>query len=209
VARAHDYLLAHKNQAVLLLATELCSLTFQLNDSSVANLIGTGLFSDGAAAVVLVGDDHPLAKTGKLKVKDTMSVFYPNTERTMGWDITGEGFKLVLSGDVPAIVQEHVPAGVREFLDHNHLNLNEVDEIIAHPGGPKVLEALAFALDRDGSWFDHSWLSLAENGNMSSVSVLDILSRTLETPADNKKHGLLMAMGPAFCSEMVLTERQG
>ena len=207
IARAHDYLRAYPDQAVLLLATELCSLTFQLDDHSVANLVATGLFADGGAAVVLVGDKHPKAGYGKLQVLDSMSEFYPDSERTMGWDITGNGFKIVLAGDVPKVVQDNVPNGVKSFLDNNKLALSDIGEVIAHPGGPKVLDALASALERDRTWFEHSWQSLAENGNMSSVSVLDILARTIATPIEKSKYGLLMAMGPAFCSEMVLTKR--
>lgn len=207
IARAHDYLKGHPRAAVLVLATELCSLTFQFDDVSMANLVATGLFADGAAAVVLVGEEHPKAKDGKLRIIDTMSVFYPNTEITMGWDITGNGFKIVLAGDVPSIVNDNVPGGTGEFLSRNNMDLDQVAEVIAHPGGPKVLKALAQALERNDQDFSHSWNSLAENGNMSSVSVLDILARTLNVAMNAGDKGLLMAMGPAFCSEMVLTER--
>lgn len=207
IARAHDYLKGHRNEVVLVLATELCSLTFQLDDHSMANIVATGLFADGASAVVMVGEDHPLAAKAKMRVKSSQSFFYPNTERTMGWDITGNGFKIVLAGDVPGIVEKHIPDGVAAFLDQQGKRLEQIDEIIAHPGGPKVLQALAKALGRDDKDLKHSWDSLAENGNMSSVSVLDILARTLATPTNKTKNGLLMAMGPAFCSEVVLTER--
>lgn len=207
VARAHDYLMAYPTHAVLITATELCSLTFQLDDQSIANMVATGLFADGSAAVVMVGKDHEKYKDAKMTVIGSMSAFYPETERIMGWDINQNGFKIVLSGDVPALVQEKVPSGVKKFLDRHQYHLSDIGEVIAHPGGPKVLDALTKALDVDSSWLRHSWESLAKNGNMSSVSVLDILSRTLKTSIDESKLGILMAMGPAFCSEMVLTKR--
>ncbi len=209
IARANDYLKAYPDQVVLITATEICSLTFQLDDQSIANMVATGLFADGSAAVVMVGKDHPKYKNSKLQVIDSMSVFYPNTERIMGWDINQNGFKIVLSGDVPGLVRENVPTGIDQFLDRHQLKKSDLGEVIAHPGGPKVLEALADAVGVGSDWFSHSWESLSVNGNMSSVSVLDILSRTIKTSPTEDKLGLLMAMGPAFCSEMVLTKRLG
>lgn len=207
IARAHDYLCAYPTHAVLITATELCSLTFQLDDQSIANMVATGLFADGSAAVVMVGKEHPKFQNAKMHVLDSMSAFYPETERIMGWDINQNGFKIVLSGDVPSLVHDKVPGGVKEFLDRHQYHLSDLGEVIAHPGGPKVLDALTKALNVDKSWLNHSWESLAQNGNMSSVSVLDILARTLKTSIDEEKLGILMAMGPAFCSEMVLTKR--
>ena len=155
----------------------------------------------------MVGKEHPKYEQAKMTVVGSMSAFYPETERIMGWDINQNGFKIVLSGDVPSLVQEKVPSGVKRFLDRYQFELSDIGEVIAHPGGPKVLDALTNALSVDSSWLRHSWESLAKNGNMSSVSVLDILSRTLKTPIEESKLGILMAMGPAFCSEMVLTKR--
>ncbi|MCP4915018.1 MAG: type III polyketide synthase [Oligoflexia bacterium] len=204
INRVHDYLKGHPEQCVLFIASELCSLTFQFDDKSVANLVSTGLFADGASAVLMCGKDHPFAKKAKLEIVDNISNFYPNTERTMGWDLTENGFKIVLSGDVAEIIKKNIPEDISYFLDKNMLKNSEVDHIISHPGGPKVLEALSEASGYSKEKFKHSWESLKDLGNMSSVSVLDIFRRTIEASVKKDETCLALAMGPAFNSEATL-----
>ena len=105
IARTADYLHGHPQQAVILLAVELCSLTIQRDDLSLANLVASGLFGDGAAAVLMVGDDHPLAEPGLPRVIDSQSQFFPQTEHIMGWDVTNSGFKVRLSADIAELAQ--------------------------------------------------------------------------------------------------------
>jgi alkylresorcinol/alkylpyrone synthase len=206
VARLHDVLRGEPDGVAVLLAAETCSLTVQSNDDSTANLVASALFGDGVAAVVLVGAD----RAGRLglpgpDVIDTRSRLYPDTERAMGWDIGGSGFRIVLAASVADIVEAHLGDDVRGFLAGHGLSLADVRRWIAHPGGPKVLEATARALDlRDGE-LGVTWQSLAEVGNLSSVSVLHVLSRTMEkSPPDPGSAGVLFAMGPGFCSELLL-----
>lgn len=205
--RVNDYLKGHPKEAALLLATELCSLTFQFQDKSVANLVGTSLFADGSAAVLIVGDEHPLASKGQFEILAGESFFYPDTERIMGWDIVSSGFQIVLSGDVPKIVVEHVKPNIGEFLSGNKTTLSDVGFMVSHPGGPKVLEKISEIADRPAEDFKHSWNSLAEKGNMSSVSVLHVLQKTIEDKKKKNELGLMIAMGPAFCSEMSLIKK--
>ncbi|MFA6235942.1 MAG: hypothetical protein WC635_01340 [Bacteriovorax sp.] len=207
INRMNDYLLGHPKEAVLLLATELCSLTFQFQDKSVANLVGTSLFSDGAAAVLLLGDQHPLAKKGQFRILDGQSFFYPDTERIMGWDIVASGFQIVLSGDVPKIVVDHVKPNLTEFLSNNKMAPNDINFVVSHPGGPKVLDKLSEITERSPEDFKHSWMSLREKGNMSSVSVLHVMEKTISDKRQSNEFGLMVAMGPAFCSEMCLIRK--
>jgi alkylresorcinol/alkylpyrone synthase len=206
VARLHDVLRGEPDGVAVLLAAETCSLTVQSNDDSTANLVASALFGDGVAAVVLVGADRAgrLGLSGP-DVIDTRSRLYPDTERVMGWDIGGSGFRIVLAASVADIVEAHLGDDVRGFLDTHGLSLADVRRWIAHPGGPKVLEATARALDlRDGE-LSVTWQSLAEVGNLSSASVLHVLSRTMKkSPPDPGSAGVLFAMGPGFCSELVL-----
>lgn len=204
INRVHDYLKAYPDQCVLFIASELCSLTFQFDDKSVANLVSTGLFADGAAALLMCGNDHPLSKKAKIEVLDNISNFYPNTERTMGWDITKDGFKIVLSGDVAEIVKDNIAGDLSYFLDKNFLKTDQIEHIISHPGGPKVLKALSSATGYCDNKFNHSWDSLKDLGNMSSVSVLDVLKRTLEKGVKKNDYAVALAMGPAFNSESTL-----
>jgi alkylresorcinol/alkylpyrone synthase len=203
-ARASDVLRAFPDQVAVLLSVELCSLTLQREDVSIANVIASGLFGDGAAAMVLSGADRPPPGAAP-RVIATRSVFYPDTERIMGWDLVEGGFKVVLSAKVPSIVTEHVRDDVDGFLAAQGLGRGDIRHWIAHTGGPKVLQAFESALELPPEALQRSWDSLRKTGNLSSASVLFVLSELLASgearPGDL---GLLMAMGPGFCAELVL-----
>ncbi len=203
-ARAADYLRAFPGEVAVLLSVELCSLTLQREDLSVANIVASGLFGDGAAAMVLTGGGR--AGSGP-RVRASRSVFYRDTERVMGWDVVDSGFKVVLSSNVPQIVQAHIGADVDAFLADEGLTRRDIRHWVAHTGGPKVLEAFESALALPPDALARSWRSLREVGNLSSASVLFVMSELLASdegkPGDK---GLMIAMGPGFCSELVLLE---
>lgn len=212
VARLHDYLRAWPDQVAVLLSVELCSLTAQPQDLSVANLIATGLFGDGAAAVVAVGDARAEAlglgpgRAGP-RVRATRSRFYPDTERVMGWDIGDRGFQIVLDAAVPDMVTRHMPDDVSSFLRDNGVSRDDITSWVCHPGGPKVLLAFEESLGMSREDLAITWRSLQEVGNLSSSSVLFVLDETMRErrPAAGAQ-GLMLAMGPGFCSELVLLE---
>jgi alkylresorcinol/alkylpyrone synthase len=204
IARAADYVKAYPDQVALLLSVELCSLTLQRKDLSIPNLISSGLFGDGAAAVVVVGDERP---SDGPRIVATRSIFYPDTEGVMGWEISEKGFQVVLSAEVPQMVTGHLRDDVDRFLADHGTRREEISSWVAHPGGPKVLEAMAEALELTGGELDVTWRSLGEVGNLSSTSVLLVLEETLrEHRPEPGSLGMLLAMGPAFCSELVLLE---
>lgn len=202
-ARAVDYLKGHPNEVAVVLSVELCSLTLQREDLSIPNIIATGLFGDGAAAVVLGGAAR--ASASGPKVLATRSVFYKDTERIMGWDVVDGGFKIVLSAKVPALVREHIRGDVDSFLGSQRLRRQDIRHWVAHTGGPKVLDAFQAALELPPDALARSWSSLKETGNLSSASVLFVLNDLMTSGTTaSKEHGLLLAMGPGFCSELVL-----
>lgn len=201
VARMHDYLRAFPDQVAALLAVELCSLTIQRNDNSVANLVATSLFGDGAAAVITKGADR--TATGP-RVLATRSRIYPDTEEVMGWKIGSDGFRIVLSVDVATITEKYLGEDVRNFLADHGLTPQDVSTWVCHPGGPRVIEAVENVLDLPDEALDHTRNSLRANGNLSSVSVLDVLRANMVEPPAPGSIGLMIAMGPAFCSELVL-----
>ncbi len=204
MARAADYLRAFPEQVSVLLSVELCSLTLQRQDVSVANIIASGLFGDGAAAIVLGGGT---ASHLGPRVLATRSVFYPHTERIMGWDVVDLGFKVVLSAKVPDLVRKHVRNDVDRFLEEQTLSRSDISHWIAHTGGPKVLEAFEEALELPPAALERSWRSLSETGNLSSASVLFVLADLIDAKqARPGEYGLLLAMGPGFCSELVLLQ---
>lgn len=203
VARLHDYLLGRPDDVAVLLSVELCSLTFQRQDASTANLVATALFGDGAAAVVALGEGR--ASGAGPEVVATRSRMYPDTEHVMGWDIRSSGFKVLLDPAVPDVVRRYLADDVRDFLAEHGLKPKDVAHWVCHPGGPKVLEAVSEVLSLPDGALDVTWRSLAEVGNLSSSSVLHVLRDTLEQRRPEPgSPGLLLAMGPGFCCELVL-----
>jgi alkylresorcinol/alkylpyrone synthase len=202
IAQAADYVRAYPDRVAVLLSVELCSLTWQRTDLSIANLIASGLFGDGAAAVVVAGDD--VAADGP-EIVDTASSFYPGTEDAMGWEISEEGFRIVLSAEVPAIIRAKLPGDVDALLSRNGLTRCDVGSWVLHTGGPKVLDAMAGSLGLEREACAASWDSLREVGNLSSASVLLVLEEIMQNrrPAPGT-WGVLAALGPGFCAQIVL-----
>ena len=223
LGRMASYLRAHPDHAAVLLSVELCSLTVERDEPSIADYIAAALFADGAAAVAAVGSEKNAnmqanqqskadqqskvdqqSRIDKPRMIDSASAFYHDTEWVMGWEIDHNGFGLVLSGDLPDVIEEELADEVDGFLDGHGLARSAVRPWISHPGGPKVLEAIESALSLDDEQLATAWASMREVGNLSSASVLHVLQKSLddgfEAPA------VLLAMGPGFSAEFVLLD---
>src|SRR3954453_18919602 len=205
VARLHDYLVGHPDEVAVLVSVELCSLTVQRDDVTVPNLVASGLFGDGAAAVVARGAAQHREERGPAEVLGSRSRLYPDSERTMGWDVASTGLRIVLDANVPDLVRRDVGDDVDAFLEAFGLTRDDIEWWVCHPGGPKVLEAIEDTLGVPRSAVQLTWDSLARIGNLSSSSVLHVFEDTLrDRPPRPGSYGMLMAMGPGFCSELVL-----
>jgi alkylresorcinol/alkylpyrone synthase len=185
LARLHDYLEGHPGQVALLLSVELCSLTLQRTDSSMTNLVAGALFGDGAAAVIAVGREHPLARQ-------------PRQPTVV--------FRIVLGADLPDLVRRCLGDEVRGFLADHGLTPADITGWICHAGGPLVLDAVRETLELPAEALELTRHSLAEVGNLSSASVLHMLRDTLDRPVPPPPGtpGLMLAMGPGFSTELVL-----
>jgi alkylresorcinol/alkylpyrone synthase len=207
IARASDYVRAYPTQAAALVSVELCSLTLQREDLSVANLISSGLFADGAAAVIVTGAEFEFAgpEISGPEILATRSIFYPNTEDMMGWNISEKGFRIILSTEVPTLIRQNLGRDVEAFLADNGHKRSDLKSFVLHTGGPKVLEASADALGLHDHELDASWDCLRKVGNLSSASVLCVLEDVMKNRRPEPGTlGLLAAMGPGFCSELLL-----
>jgi alkylresorcinol/alkylpyrone synthase len=206
ISRASDYVRAYPDQIAVVLSVELCSLTLQRGDVSMANLISAGLFGDGAAAVIVAGTDADCGPSGP-RILATRSVFYPNTEEMMGWDVSEKGFRIVLSREIPDLVRKHLAHDLDDFLAERGLTRAEIGSWVLHTGGPKILEATADALGLKNGELDVSWDCLRRTGNLSSASVLVVLEEVMKNRRPEPGTiSLLAAMGPGFCAEFVLLE---
>ncbi|WP_203247017.1 type III polyketide synthase [Sporosarcina beigongshangi] len=205
ISRAHEYCLAFPDANVLVLSVELCSLTFQKDDYSKSNLVGVSLFSDGVACALIVGD-RSLVKVKKAMptVIANASKLLPDSENVMGWDVKNNGLYVVFSKSIPAIITHWLGPFVHEFLENQGLTKEDITHFIAHPGGKKVLEAYEQALAFDSTKTVISRQVLRENGNMSSPTILYVLEQFMEQETVVGDYGLMAALGPGFCGELLL-----
>jgi alkylresorcinol/alkylpyrone synthase len=198
LSRMHDYLLAWPDHHAAVLAVELCSLSWPMSDVTTADLVSSGLFGDGAAAVVATGGDSGV------RVVATYSEVYPDSIESLGWRLGADGFRIVLQADLAATVQQHLAGTVTAFLTRHGLTVDDITTWICHPGGPKVIDAVQNSLKLPDSAVESSRRSLAQVGNLSSASVLHILESTLATPPPPDSVGLMVGLGPGVSVELVL-----
>ena len=205
VARLHDYLRGSPDGVAALISVELCSLTYPGYKPSLAGLVGSALFADGAAAVVAVGERRAeQVDAGGPDILDSRSHLYPDSLRTMGYDVGTEGFELVLSKDLATVVEQYIGDDVTTFLAAHGLTTTDIGAWVSHPGGPKIIDAITDSLQLPPEALELTWRSLGEIGNLSSASVLHVLRDTIAKPPPAGSPGLMIAMGPGFCSELVL-----
>jgi alkylresorcinol/alkylpyrone synthase len=205
IARVHDYLEGDPDGVALLVSVELCSLTVQRDDDSMDNLVASGLFGDGAAAVVLVGARRA-ARDGISgpDVVASRSRLYPGSGAIIGFRPSETGFRIILTAGVVDVIDDHFALDASAFLAAQGLRIADVGTWIAHPGGPKVLDAFQRGLGLPAGALDRSWASMAAVGNLSSSSVLHVLADELRAPHHAQEHALLFALGPGVSAEFVL-----
>jgi alkylresorcinol/alkylpyrone synthase len=202
LARAATLAAAMPDKAVLFLVVELCSLWFRRQDLSKSNIVGSALFGDGAAAVLLRcgGPGPAVVAAGEHTWPDSLEV--------MGWDVAEDGLKAVFSRDIPRLVRAELGDAARAFLAANGLGLGDIDRFVCHPGGPKVVAACedAFGLPRDS--LVEARGVLRDFGNMSAASVLFVLERVLAKARQTEgwRRALLTALGPGFTAGFVLLQ---
>ncbi|GAE27537.1 chalcone synthase [Halalkalibacter wakoensis JCM 9140] len=160
VSRAYEYCTAFPKENVLVVCVELCSLTFQKNDHSKSNLVGTSLFADGVACALIAGNDSHLGDLTQKPVSPTIlstqSTLMPSSEDVMGWDVKDTGLHVVFSRDIPSIIKSWLGPNVSTFLENNQINRKDLSAFVAHPGGKKVLEAYIETLELDSSMIEVS-----------------------------------------------------
>jgi alkylresorcinol/alkylpyrone synthase len=202
LGRATDYLLAYPRAHVVIVAVELCSLTLQHQDLSTANMIASGLFGDGAAAIVMSG---AALGGGGPQVVASRSLLYRDTERVLGWDLVETGFKIVLSAQLPRLIRNSLRDEADSFLGEHGLGISDIGRWIVHPGGPKVLDAVEEALGLEPAALSNSRGLLQRTGNLSSASIMFLLEDVIYGGERAwPEWWMVLAMGPGFGVEMAL-----
>ncbi len=207
LSRALEYTTAKPEHAVLVIAIELCGLTFRKDDYSKSNLIGTSLFSDGAAAVLVVGDEHPLSRRNGMKLLNSLSTIYEDSLDVMGWEVKDDGLEVIFSKDIPTIVRTLVKPNISDLASLNGIGIADIKHYVVHPGGTKVVEGYEDALGLGKGALRYTRKVLREHGNMSSPTVLYVLREFLQSHEYGPhEYGLISALGPGFSSELILFE---
>ncbi|ACO45653.2 putative naringenin-chalcone synthase [Deinococcus deserti VCD115] len=200
LARAADLVRAGFRR-VLYVVVEFCSLTLVKGDESKSNFVGTALFADGAAALVVTAPDVP-GPPALVSLHGGFSTLIEDSADIMGWDVVDNGLKVRFSRDIPALVREMMHGNIEEALASHGWERADLQTFVVHPGGVKVLTAYEEALGLPPCALDASRTVLRQFGNMSSVTVLFVLAETLKTRPVGR--ALLSAMGPGFSAEHVL-----
>jgi alkylresorcinol/alkylpyrone synthase len=203
LSQAYHHILGNPKAKVLVVAVELCGLTFLHGDLSLSNLTATALFADGAAAVLVAGPETGL---GGVEILSTRSTLWPDSYEVMGWNLQSEGLQVVFAKSIPDIIRRLLRPDVEAFLDSQGLTLSEISHFIPHPGGAKVMDAYQEVFHLPPEGLRHATGVLRDFGNMSSPTVLFVLERALKEKngSSSKSYGLLTAVGPGFSAENLL-----
>lgn len=208
LSRAFEYTLAFPKAKVLVVSVEIGELAFLNHDFSKSNLVATSLFGDGAAAVLIIGDEAGIDRQKHgIEIINTQSTIWDDSLDVMGWEIKNDGFKVIFSKDIPTIIKTKLKSDLDSFLQEQNISLEEIQFFILHPGGTKVIEAYEDVFHLTSGQTDSSKKILRQYGNMSSPTVLFVLKDFMEKAETPKGYGILLALGPGFSAETLLLRR--
>jgi predicted naringenin-chalcone synthase len=199
---AKNFLLANPGKRAAVIAVESPTATFQLNDFSMANIVSAAIFGDGAACALLSSHN---ADEGPKIIDDSMYHFY-NSTHLMGFNLTNSGLQMILDPNVPDAIATHFPEIIHPFLEKNKLKINDIDHLIFHPGGKKIVQTVDDLFSDLGKNIDATKEVLRLYGNMSSATVLYVLEQIMDTSPKSGEKGLMLSFGPGFSAQRILLE---
>ncbi|MGB3608017.1 type III polyketide synthase [Psychroserpens sp.] len=199
---AKNFLKANPNKRAAVIAVESPTATFQLDDFSMVNIVSAAIFGDGASSVILSSYEH---EEGPKIIDEAMYHFY-DAETMMGFKLVNTGLQMILDKAVPETISEHFPRIVHPFLERNNISIEEVDHLIFHPGGKKIVQTVEALFGSLGKNIDDTKAVLKRYGNMSSVTVLYVLERFMDRKLPKGDRGLMLSFGPGFSAQRILLE---
>jgi alkylresorcinol/alkylpyrone synthase len=197
---AKNFLKANPGKRAAVVAVESPTATFQLNDFSMANIVSAAIFGDGAACVLLSSNEED---SGPEILAEEMYHFY-DAEEMMGFKLTNTGLQMVLDVEVPETITNHFPDIIHPFLAKNSLTIQDIDHLIFHPGGKKIIQIVEELFGQLGKNIDETKEVLRLYGNMSSATVLYVLERIMDKKPSVGEKGLMLSFGPGFSAQRVL-----
>ncbi|QJP35272.1 type III polyketide synthase [Nonlabens sp. Ci31] len=199
---AENFLRANPNKKAAVIAIEAPTATFQLDDFSMANMVSAAIFGDGCACVLLSSCEEDKGPT----IKAHEMYHFPDATHMMGFDLVNSGLQMVLDKAVPETIASHFPAIIHPFLEKNGLNINDIDHLIFHPGGKKIVQTVEELFHKLGKNIDDTKEVLRIYGNMSSATVLFVLERFMNRELNKGSNGLMLSFGPGFTAQRILLE---
>lgn len=209
LSRAFDWIKANPEKTALIVCCELCGITFQKGDLRTSNIVGTALFGDGISAALVIGEDSPYLNYKKNtvpKIVNSSSRIKKDSTSVMGWNVTNNGLEVIFDKSIPSLVETFWKEHMELFVQEMNILKENIHAYIAHPGGMKVLAAMEEVLQDKKEKLKHSYEVLRNHGNMSSATVLYVLREWMQAGAEQGSLGILAALGPGFCSELLLLE---
>ncbi|HBY66471.1 MAG TPA: type III polyketide synthase [Flavobacteriaceae bacterium] len=199
---AKNFLKANPGKRAAVIALEAPTATFQLNDYSMANIVSAAIFGDGAACVLLSSNEEDVGPT---LLDEAMYHFYDAT-KLMGFKLVNTGLQMILDKEVPQTISDHFPNIVHPFLEKNNKSIEDINYLIFHPGGKKIVQTVEDLFGSLGKNIDDTKEVLKLYGNMSSVTVLFVLERFLNKKTNTGDLGLMLSFGPGFSAQRILLE---
>ena len=199
---AKNFLKANPNKRAVVIAVEAPTATFQLTDYSMTNIVSAAIFGDGASAVILSSYEY---EQGPAIIDEAMYHFYDAT-KMMGFNLVNTGLQMILDKEVPQKISDHFPAIVHPFLERNNLKIEDIDHLIFHPGGKKIVQTVEDLFGVLGKNIDDTKEVLRLYGNMSSATVLYVLERFMDKDPVKGERGLMLSFGPGFSAQRILLE---
>ncbi|WP_316820711.1 type III polyketide synthase [Pedobacter gandavensis] len=197
---AKNFLKSNPGKRAAVVAVESPTSTLQLDDFSMANMVSAAIFGDGAACVLLSADEN---EEGPEIIGEEMYHFY-NSEELMGFHLSNTGLKMVLDAEVPEHIANHFPAIIQPFLKKHEVSLEDIDHLIFHPGGKKIIQVVEALFEHSGKNILDTKEILRQYGNMSSATVLYVLERFLDKKPAKGSLGLMLSFGPGFSAQRIL-----
>jgi len=199
---AKNFLKANPNKRAVVIAVEAPTATFQLTDYSMTNIVSAAIFGDGASTVILSSYQD---EQGPAIIDEAMYHFYDAT-KMMGFNLVNTGLQMILDKEVPQKISDHFPAIVHPFLERNNLKIEDIDHLIFHPGGKKIVQTVEDLFGVLGKNIDDTKEVLRLYGNMSSATVLYVLERFMDKDPVKGERGLMLSFGPGFSAQRILLE---
>ncbi len=197
---ANNFLKANPNKRAVVVAVESPTSTFQLDDYSMVNIVSAAIFGDGCACTILSSYEN---EEGPEIIDDAMYHFY-DAEHMMGFELRNTGLQMVLDKEVPEKIAEHFPKFTHPFLERNNMSIKDVDHLIFHPGGKKIVQTVEQLFGALGKNIDNTRAILKEFGNMSSATVLYVLERFMDQGVEKGAVGMMLSFGPGFTAQRLL-----